>query len=396
MPSSWYKYGRDNALSALGLGDEDNTLRNVAVGGAAASPFLGLIGQRRLLHDPHLGAKPVMGQMDIHKLMMEAQPGDIVAYSLGKGGKRGIYPQLFEALLGTPYHHTEAVVGKHEGLFGKSIAPGQELTGDVTSSVPEQLARTKTIGQHAAEGGYRDAILLRPKQFMQTGGQITPEVQRFIDQAVLTAREPFVLPRGIKGVVRDLFVPKIPGLTDRGKTRAMGDVYKGLVCSTGSCEALAAGLGERSPVIPGKGAREVLPPDFLRSKNLQLIAHAPGSEPITQLSRYGRLARNLGIRAGLGAGLAGITYGVTEDPLATATAAGALTPMLVRGALGKRLKQPMTQLPKLKHLIYSYTGPSEFSKAIQKGFRRRTLPLMALGGLGAYLAARGVHRAATD
>lgn len=395
MSSSWYKYGREGALSALGL-EEDNTLRNVAVGGAAASPFLGLIGQRRLRHDPHLGAKPALGQMDIHKLMMEAQPGDIVAYSLPKGGKRGIYPQLFEALLGTPYHHTEAVVGKHEGIFGKSIAPGQELTGDVTSSVPEQVARTKTIGQHAAEGGYRDAILLRPKQFMGTGGQMTPEVQRFVNQAIITAREPFVLPRGIKGVLRDLFVPKIPGLTDRGKTRAMGDAYKGLVCSTGSCEALAAGLGERSPVVPGKGAREVLPPDFLRSSNLNLIAHAPGSEPLSRFGRYKRLARNLGVRAGLGVGLAGATYGLTEDPLATAGAAGLATPMLARAVLRKRLDQPMTQLPKLKHLLYSYTGPSEFSKAIQKGFRRRTLPLMAAGGIAAYLGARKARTAVED
>lgn len=395
MASSWYSRGRDRARSALGL-DEDHTLRNIAVGGAAAAPFMGLIGQKKLLHDPHMGAKPMLGQMDVHKLMMEAQPGDIVAYSLGKGGKQGIYPQLFESLLGTPYHHVEAVVGKHEGLYGKSIAPGQELTGDITSSVPEQLNRVKTIGQHAAEGGYRDVILLRPKQFMESGGQITPEIQRFIDRGVLAGREPFVLPRGIKGVLRDLFIPKIRGLTDRSTTQALGDAYKGMVCSTGTCEALAAGTGQRSPVVPGKGAREVLPPDFLRSPNLRLIAHAPGPEAITQAGKYKRLARNLGIRAGIGLGLAGATYGISEDPTATALAAGAATPWLVRGALGKRLEHPMTQLPKLKHLVYSYTGPSEFSKAIQKGFRRRTLPLMAAGGLAAYLAARKAKSAIQD
>jgi len=393
---SWYAKGRDHARAALGL-EEDHTARNIAIGAAGSAPFLGLIGQQRLRHDPHMGAVPELGKMDIHKLMMEAQPGDVVAYSLSKGGKQGIYPQLFETALGTPYHHVEAVVGKHEGLYGKSIAPGQELTGDVTSSVPEQINRTKTIGQHAAEGGYRDAVLLRPEKFMETGGKITPEVQRFIDHAVIAGREPAVIQtRGVKGLLRDLFMPKIPGLTDRGKTRAMGDAYKGMVCSTGACEAMAAGLGERSPVVPGKGAREVLPPDFLRSKNLRLIAHAPGAEAITTTSRAGRLARNLGLRAGLGLGLAGATYGVSQDPLATATVAGAATPLLLRGLLRRRLSDSTTQLPKLKHLMYSYTSPSEKSKLIQKAFRRRTLPLMALGGLGTYLAARKVKKVVQD
>lgn len=379
--------GKQRALQALGLG-EDHTLRNLALAGAGAAPFLGLIGQQSLRHDPYR-VPGVAPRMSVHELMQHAQPGDIAVM---REAKPTLFRRIHEAITGTPYHHTEPVVGKKDLYFGTTVDVAEHATpAGQLESVKEQLGRAKTLGERAAEKGYQDIVLLRPKQFAEAGGQVTPEIERFVNKAILESRKPYSFSTAFSTALKDLFVPKVPGVTPRHV------VCKGNTCTTLTEEALHAATGKSAPVVAGKGVGEGLPADLLRSKEMDIIGHtSPLPEAERLLAGRRAMLRGLGLRAGLGLGLAGGTYALSEDPVLASTLGGAAAaPMIARRIAGKG-KEGQRAIRPFRHLMNVMHETSPAAKAIKKNILRRTLPLALGGGLLTYLGAKGIQRLAED
>lgn len=386
MAPRLYNAGVACALADLGLSKtaalpsfsdvtgEDHTLRNALVGAAGVSPFLGLIGQRGFKTSPYHGA--VAPQMDVHKLMMEAMPGDII---LTREAKPTLFRQIHEAVTGSPLHHVEPVIGKKDVYYGTTADVAEHATpAGQLESAAEQRARAATIGERAHQKGYKDITLLRPK---------TPvDVEALANRAMLESRKPYSITGALSGTLKDVFVPKIPGVTDRGL------VCRGNTCATLTGEALRAGTGARVPVVPGKTVSELLPADFLRSGQFELVGHTSplSAEAMQQLGRKAT-RRALLTRGALGLGLAGTAYGLSQEPDIAAGLAGAgLAPLAARRLFGEGKKYRAGR--PLRHLLNVMHEATPEALAIKRNITRRTLPLMLGSGLLSYLAAKGIRR----
>jgi len=386
MSGAFHKLGANRALQALGLQPEDHTLRNLAVAGAAGAPFLGLIGRGKFRHSPY--HTPSVGpQMSIHELMQQAQPGDIAAM---REAKPTLFRQIHEAVTGSPYHHVEPVVGKKDLYFGTTVDVAEHATpAGQLESVQQQLARAKTLGERAAEKGYSDIVLLRPKAFAETAGAVTPEVEQFVNKAILESRKPYSMTAALSTALKDLFIPKVPGITPRRI------VCSGNTCATMTEEALHAALGERAPVVAGKGVGEGVPADLLRSKKMDVVGFtSPASEAERLLAGRKAFWKGLGARGALGLGLAGSTYALSEDPVLAATLAGtAVTPGIARRIIGK---EGAKKIRPLRQLLSTFHETSPKAMSIKKNIFRRTLPLALGGGLLTYLGAKGIQNLLSD
>jgi hypothetical protein len=375
-----YKLGVSDALARLGLIDRDNDLRDTLVAGAAASPFLGYVGQRRFKTSPYAGTAAATPPMSVHDLMQHAQPGDLV---VTREGKLTPFRRVSELITGSPLHHVEPVVGKKDVYFGTTADVAEHATpqGQV-ESVKAQVERAPTVGARAQAKNYEDLVLLRPKK--------PGDVPRFVNRAVLESRKPYSYSRAVSSALKDIFMPKLPYVTDRPV------VCSGHTCSTLTGEALRAATGERAPVIAGKSVGELLPADFLRSGRFEMVGHTVPGSTAARLRRGQQAAlRALGARAALGLGLAGTTYGLSEEPEAAAAVGGAaLTPMLARRIAGKGKKGERVIRP-FRHLLNVLQEQGSKARAIRRNVLGRSLPLALGGGLAAYLAAKGI-RGATE
>ena len=354
--------------------DDPHTLRKLIAGSAAAAPFLGYVGRQRAINDPNLGAKPLVGRQNLHELMMEAQPGDVVVY-------RNPLPldQATPYVSGSHWSHAEPVVGKHEGLYGTTALSSE--------------AGTRTIGERAQQWGSQEAALLRPEEFLNTGGQTTPQIENFKRVALEESAKPWDYARSIRSGIREVFTPKIPYITERGQSRVHRGEYCGQNCATSSGEAYAAAFDKQAPVVQGKGPRDLLPVDYMRSPRFRLISHTYDPE-LEHLTRSQSLLRELGPRLGLAALLGGGAYALGGLPLVPAVAAGYAAPGIARGLAG--LVSSHTgggfmarhDLPKLHHLIKSIMNPGTDARLIRSQFLKRTLPLGVGAGALAWLASR--------
>jgi len=379
-----HEAGVGYALEKLGLfshEDKGHPLRKVLTTAGAVAPFLGYVGKQRLINDPNYGAKPLVGRQSVHELMQEAQPGDVVVYRNGLP-----LDKLSPYATGSHWSHIEPVVGKHEGLYGTTALIGEP--------------GTKTIGERFADPRFKsqELALLRPKLFLNNAGHITPEMRDFIETAQTESPKSWELARSIRSGLSDIFMPKIPGFTERRHARVQGGRYCGQNCATSTGEAMTAATGQAAPVVRGKGPRDLLPADFMRSKDFQLISHTFNPE-IEHLTGAEALTRGLGARAGIAALLAGGAYTMGADPTVAAGMLGGLVPSAVR-TLGRL--EPGT-LPKFKHFTRAIMNPQGTEEAlrvpaalIKRRFLTRTLPLGIGAGALAWLATRKAKQKIQD
>lgn len=263
-----------------------------AVGVAGASPFAGMIGQERLKHDPTRGAKMQHFQ-DMEELSRRARPGDIILTSKAKSSYKK--PQSW--MFGSEYYHAQPVVGRR-GDHGTTVSAGDYPEKKYKRMSPQAFGRKiETVKDMMAGEAYTDAVLLRPKR------KLTPvELERFVASTIDRSKAKYTKTRAVSAYVKDVFLPKLipAGLLNRhgGITpTCVGDV-----CSTAPAQALTSATGRS--VVRGKAAKDVMPADFLRSEHFKPVGKVgTGARRVSAL-------RPLALRAGLGAGLAGLTYGV--------------------------------------------------------------------------------------
>jgi hypothetical protein len=368
-----YTLGQHAALTKLGAEDRDIG-RNLLIGAAAGAPFLGLIGQRRA----NLAGVPRLTREEFSRM---ARHGDVVLSG------RGPVSQIMH---GSPMTHAETILGKRGGK-GLGVTLG-ELTpkglqraarknptyAEAYEQIAKQLKKdprnvqkyVRNISERLFEQqGQSTGVILRPKK------PLTPkEVAQLRRTLAESAQRPWSSRRAITSTLADWFIPKVHGL--RRKHRP--------ICADGICSTHVAQSYETlgRPLVSNKGAGRVLARDLLTSPNLEVMGmHVPEGQKL--LSRKARLLGHLGARAGLGLGLAGATYLLTDDPsYAAAPAAGLGAAALVRRSKGVKY------LPKLRSVLFSPTGQR---LARLKGVGLRTLPLaIATGALGQQLTHRAL------
>lgn len=382
MYSSFYLYGRQQAVERLGFrkialntpeDDGISTGQGVAMGAAAISPFAGLIGQKKLIHDPHINPAGERYK-SITDLARAAQTGDVLVTTKPNFS---MWKQTMTPFTGTDFYHAQPVIGRRGGQGLSSSAgefhdpsykgaPHKQIVGDA-SKIPEMAA------------DYSDYVLLRPKnvnkrQTAQVAQNSTKRLTREYDMF-----------NAMKAWAHDLFVPKIPGAENmKGNT-----ICEGNVCSTLPAQALKEVTGR--DVVPGKPSKFVMPADFLRSDQYDMIgAHLPNKGPST----FARGVLPYASRAALGAGLAAGTYATTENPELAAVPAGmaagnALGPKLLKGKDVPDLIEFADALTNNQDHHGAYT-PNEVSKITRKYLKYKLLPQLA-GGALAYGGALGLR-----
>ena len=373
--------------------------QTAAVAGAAAAPFAGMIGQEKLRHDPHRN-KNVRRFKSMDELSRHAKPGDIIITSKPKS----IWKTTQSPFSGSEFYHAQPVVGRRAGRGTTASA------GNYGSKHYQALSRKNfadelmTIGQEMKAEKYKDVVLLRPKVPLK-GGQL----KKFVAENLDRSRTQYDTTGAIKAWGKDLFMPKmIPhsllkkekGVTtvkyvkmkdpDTGKMMKRPVLCKGNVCSTMPAMAMEAATGKR--VVRGKHSKDVMPADFLRSKNYETVG--------ARIKNTSRIARHkpLLLRAGIGVGMAGGAYAATENPEVAAGVAGAAGGSAAHKALAIRIgkkkglspKQIRASLPNLMRAadgVLNAETPKAGRKAMAK-YIRKSLPAKAIGGAAAYMAAR--------
>jgi hypothetical protein len=386
-----YKLGVSSALARLGLTqpeEESHLGRNIAMGAAAGLPFLGLIGQKKLLHDPLRTPEQFEGvrrYKTLRGLEHAVGPGDILV--AGNPGWEG-WKAVQSPTTGSHFYHAD-------------IAPSQGKympAGELYSTRPERMERRRGWSPREAfrragrlrDYPYEDVVVLRPRQ------ALTPEqVKRLREIIKEQALRPYEASVGAQSVARDVFVPQTVGKANPGPV-----VCKGNVCSTMPARAYEE-LG--MPLLSKPGQR-VTAADLLRSELLEPVAYRTAPEA-RAAARTMRMMPYL-TRGALGAGLAASVYGLSEDPALAAVPIGmAAAPALTRGAMDLAGMSPAvanalrlnTKSPYGWGTRVFEAAPSLLSglkePGVLKSFLTRTTPLALAGGLAAYLGAKGIRKA---
>lgn len=263
--------------------DDDNaqtptTFRNAAMAGAAASPFLGLIGQRRLLHDPVTNA--AVQRMSKSELAALARPGDVVLTGTEKFNP---FKTLQTPFSGTDFFHTETVV-----------SPGKAFTsGRLTDPALKGLSSASLRTDKARDLNFRDMVLLRPHKALSP-----EELERYLGAVTKSTTSPYGYGQAVKSYLHDLFVPKIPLFQSKG----------GPLCTRGTCSTMPAqafaSVGKT--VLPGVTPSLTTPADFLRSEHFFPVAASIKSSYANTLAHR---MKPYASRLALGGALAGAVYG---------------------------------------------------------------------------------------
>jgi uncharacterized membrane protein len=395
--------------------EEMSAAQKATVGGAALAPFGGMVGRKKIIHDPLQGAKG-KEYKTMDALSRAAMPGDVVVTTKPKGS---LFKRFISPIGGSEFYHTQGVIDR---------AGGHGLTTDVghlPASTPASRLRAAlpTVANYGEE--YPDMVLLRPKKSLtkeQLASFSSEVARRSKDDVGYSGHKAF------GSYLRELFVPQLGGVTGGGeqaakkvtdlvpthgrdevdlppaalqKFKSTGQLPSGVkmrprvVCEGNFCSsvpsmALTESTGRQ--VLSGKKAKDVFPTDFLRSPEYELV----GSHVSDKYAkgRAARLAKELGVRSAVGAGLAAGAYGATEKPEAAGAVAGALGASALANAVAKhqaRGSQRLAEeaLPTVTGTIRSHfiNYPLPF-KEMSKRFASRKLPI-ALAGAG--LGAVGTH-----
>lgn len=349
MPTRWRQWGEKIAA------EDSQGYRPYTVAGAAALPFAGMIGEQRFRADQGVEVK------DLDALSRKVRKGDIVLSGKVGPDRNKTYISLVG---GNPDQYHAAVVGHGRELDSLlESSPGAGMESEGLSSSKSRLtvvrpndpkAAKRMVAQMQQRGQLADKLEQDLVSRLQASGMSLDDAEHWAYQA---RRGMYQKQEGIAAGLKNLLLPKIRGITDRGaaaRTQAEAEELKKLVaasqsgagayddllkrlvpelqrlqtttpeaardqmqqqigklipdCARGVCStAPAKGMG--ASVVPGKGATSVLPSDFLRSKEFQTVAryNPEGAEYklLDKLLRHGpTLSRGL-----IGAGLAGGLYG---------------------------------------------------------------------------------------
>jgi hypothetical protein len=363
------------AASLSGTAPEEATqdtkthaLRNVAIAGAGASPFLGMIGQEQLRHDPYLN-KNVRGFGSMSELARHARPGDVVLTSKPTGS---VWKSFIKPVTGSEFYHAQPVVGRRGGK-GTSLSSGEFSASEWKRSNKKKiLSATDPVDVAMHDEGYKDVLLLRPKKRMSPD-----ELQKFVNENVSRSRAPYDRYKSVGTWLKETFVPKI-GPFAGGKAPP---VCKGNVCST--MPAMAYERAGRS-VVPGKRPQDVFPTDFLRSPEFEAVGARLRSR--YTISPAARRALPILTRAGLGAGMAAGVAATAEKPEVAALPVGALAGAAATGAIHKRVTGK--ELPTVLEAVHAGLSREKGWAPLLRTYATRRVPGVVMG---AGLAYGGAH-----
>lgn len=355
--------------------EESHTGRNLAMVGVATAPMLGAIGQKPVLHDPHMNPN-VNRFKNLRELERQARPGDVLLTSKPKGS---FWKSWIKPLSGSEFYHAQPVTGRRKGL-GTTMTAGQYNEpdwheGTRAQGIKDMASHAGTIGTEMRGNAYDDVLLLRPK------AGLTPEQKKkFVEDAMLRSREKYDTPKGVTAWLKDIFVPKMKGLENVPNA----PLCEGGVCSTVSAMAHnAAGV----PLQVGKAAKDIMPGDYLRSEAFKPVGVHMKND-YTHSSQLRRAMPYLA-RGALGLAGAGAIYAGTKDPASLAVVPGVAAGGALGAWLGQKLFGHKELAPGLMNawIQYGDKGPKGKARLIKQLFQGR-VPGMALGGLASYLAAQ--------
>lgn len=451
----FYQAGKSQAYAKLGLikqafrrsqTEESGVSASVPIGvAAAATPFGGLIGQKRIRHDPLMGAEGTRFK-SLADLSAAAQPGDIL---LTAKPKESIWRNFQLPITGTEWYHAQGVADAMPGrriadfddlleeenevlvdeLFGMSpdeleetLSPAEKKealrrareavrrrgitfeAGDISipaETIEEKLVEGLGPGQILTEEGqvqdivnalkkedYQNVALLRP-----TKPLTSKELQVFQDQMLQRAMQPYENPKALEIFLKDLFVPNIKGMKRLMGTQEI--TCKGNVCSTMPSQAYTAATGE--PVISTKRPQDVMPADYMRSDKFKLVGHHLADE--FPMHKGFRKALPYLTRGGIGLGLGAAAYTGAEDPTLLAAVPGAAGAYLGAKALSPKIKSIADKgmFPGVSEgvsITKELMSPSVTRKAkfdILKPILKGGLPTAAAGATLGVLGAKGIQ-----
>ena len=348
--------------------------RNALIAGAGLAPFAGLIGQQKIIHDP-LQSPQGTRFKNYDELSRAALPGDVLVTSKPEGSH---WKRVISPIGGSDFYHAQPVVGKR-GRSALTASAGEYADPAWRRQSAKSIKSSLNTVQEAAKE-YPDLVLLRPKQGL-TGSQ----QEQFSEKAILRTKQKYDKQKALGTWLKEIFVPKVEGLTNRGKQVTCD----GNVCSTLPAQALQETTGRN--VIPGKKAQDVFPTDFLRSKEYEMVGHRVS--PATQKAYAARSpALNKAMpylsRGAIGLGLAGGAYAASQDPDVVGGAAGALGASALASHLVKKRLGEEKALEALPTPFRAMAGKRELGR-----FATRTAPVLAAGGALGYLGAKKLRQA---
>jgi hypothetical protein len=365
----------------------------LAGGAVAGTPFLGLIGEKPIVHDPFFNKD--IPRVNYDRLSELAQPGDILL----TGKRKGTGWQYIQTHTGTPWYHAQPVVGRFGGQTPGAV--GTTLSVNSLAAQNPNMSNNTAVKQwadtikgEARKSHYSDMLLMRPKQ------KLTPEqLEKFVNRAVYSAREEYNIPVAIKGWLKDMFLPKI------GKgTTALPSGYKPCkadTCGTMSAHSYSEATG-KSPVA-GKLPRDILPSHYLRegSDYAPVAARLSYEGPSRELLKR----RAMLMRGGTGLALGVGTAAAIEDPATLPILPAFMAaPEIAQKLYGKyRLKyllkhnKPVSQyywmnseksMPGYGVLLDNLKETNTRARELRRNALRRSLPLSIAAAAGTYGLAR--------
>jgi hypothetical protein len=373
---------------------QENTdvLAPLAIGGGlAATPFLGLAGEQSITKDPYYtkGVK----RLSPRELERLARPGDVILASQRTGTSMYKSPQLYTT--GSEFYHAEPVIARSRGL-GRTLPAGLLSELGAAKMTPKEVLRRGVKGYSEAIPfqDYGDIALMRPKKRLSKA-----EIAQFQQALLSGGLKPYSKPLGVRALFRDLFVPKVPGVTGH-----VGPQGPPIVCRGNMCSSLPAVTWKnlfKERIARGKHPKHTLPADFLRkgSPFEPIAASLQNPELLKHIQ-----AKRMAFRGALGAGLGGAGVAAYHEPeLIPGAAAAAGVPIGIRSILnrldpkGLRGEQMLPSVAgvasETPEFIQALRAKKRMPKAMKSLFTRfgtRTLPLALGGGLAAYLGTKAL------
>lgn len=360
-------------------------LRGLALGGIAASPFLGMIGEDKITKDPR--QNPNIPIFEKNDLIRQAQRGDVFAVSKpGWSGAIGKIPQALTT--GSEFYHIEPVIkasptGKGLGTVSITARVADEpsntvmgkLHGDRSKGEKEiHTIDPKLLKNPSTYMESGNLLLLRPKQKLTENA-----LQEYEAELKRRAEMPYDTPHAIQSWLEDIFVPKT---LRAAKKEAEAPTEN--ICSNASAVALANVLNKR--IHPTVAPLSTLPVDYLREQSeYEPVGATEQGDPLFKNPAVPRIAT----RAALGATMAGSAYGLYKNPRLAAILAGSIAvPTIARA--GASDPKDVPTIP--ERFLSDLSPEAEESKRTKRDFLLKTIPLATAGGAGAYATARGIQR----
>ena len=361
--------------------------QGAAVGAAGLSPFLGMLGEKKIVHDPYFN-RGIKRTNSIKDIIRQAQPGDALVTTVG-GAKRFAFKVPQSTFSGSDFYHVEPVVKKN-----RSFTAGQfDFPEYQNMTLKKLMSQTGKIPDQT----HGDSVLLmRPNKPMNQR-----ETQRFVNDALRRGKNRYDTGNMMKSYLKDIFVPK--GLkTPNSEVRDLG----GNMCSTHMGQSYQAATGKN---ISGyKPGRNVMPADLLRENSAfspVIFYNNPKNAPLIKSPLRSKLLS----RGILGAGLAGATYEGTEHPELAGGAAGALGGVHALKKLlqhrergggtssAEAVAQVENKIPSVFSVANTISGEDkDYAKFLTKKYLTRSLPALAAGGVGGYYLTKALRNLLTS